>query len=431
MQIGNGIIMKRNYYIVILIFLTFFVISFITNILGALNPDVIQSFSLSLTLAGLLPFAFFIAYGVMSIPAGMLVERYKEKSTMVLAFVVAFFGALLFSLHPHYIVFLISLFLMGTGMAMLQVAINPLLRVSGGEEHFAFNSVLAQLIFGGASFIAPMFLTYLITNLGQKSGTNVVKLVFSNLVPQSLPWTSLYWVFALITLLMVVVILLSGFPTVERKEDEKAGTWETHKNLFKRKTVVLYFIGIFAYVGTEQGVSYWLSKFLYTYHNYDPLTVGASIVGWFWGMMSIGCLIGLVFLKLFDSRRILLVAVVLAATFLSIALFGSGRIALYAFPMVGFSLSVMWSIVFSLALNSIESHHGSFAGILCTAIIGGAVIQIIIGWLGDMFGLRIGMFVIYLTLGYIFSIGIWAKPIITNETIRTKKLKESALPTAN
>jgi fucose permease len=220
---------------------------------------------------------------------------------------------------------------------------------------------------------------------------------------------------------MVVIISISHFPAVERKEDEKAGTWEVYKNLFKQKTVILYFIGIFTYVGTEQGVSYWLSKFLYTYHNYDPLTVGASIVGWFWGMLSIGCLIGLGLLKLFDSRKILLGAVILTVIFLSTALFGPGSAALIAFPMVGFSLSVMWSIVFSLALNSIDNHHGSFAGILCTAIIGGATIQIIIGWIGDMFGLRIGMFIIYLALGYIFSIGIWAKPIITNKTISLKK----------
>jgi len=414
--------MKRNYYIVGLIFLTFFVISFITNILGALNPDVIQSFKLSLTLSSLLPFSFFIAYGVMSIPAGMLVERFKEKSIMLAAFVVVFAGALMFSLIPHYLVFILSLFMMGSGMAMLQVAINPLLRVSGGEEHFAFNSVAAQLVFGGASFLAPMFLTYLVTSLDMKNNSNIVQSVFSQLVPQDLHWTSLYWVFAAITLAMIIIISFTHFPFVERKEDEKSGSWKIHKTLFKQKTVILYSIGIFAYVGTEQGVSYWLSKFLYTYHNYDPMTVGASIVGWFWGMLSIGCLLGLVLLKLFDSRKILAVAVVSASVFLSIALFGSGGAALLAFPMVGFSLSVMWSIVFSLALNSVENHQGSFAGILCSAIIGGAVIQLIIGWLGDMFGLRNGMLFIYLTLGYLFSIGIWAKPIITNKTIEIKKI---------
>lgn len=414
--------MKKNYYIVGLIFLIFFVISFITNILGALNPDVINSFKLSLISSAFLPFAFFIAYGVMSIPAGILLEKYKEKKIMITAFVIAFIGALIFSIFPLYSVFIPSLFLMGAGMAMLQVAINPLLRVSGGEKHFAFNSVMAQLIFGGASFLSPMFLTYLISSLNDNHSNNTVKVIFAKLVPTGLPWTSLYWVFALIFLLMIGLIVIFKFPEVERKEDEKSGTWAAHKSLFKQKITILYFIGIFSYVGTEQGVSYWISKFLYTYHNYDPLAVGSSIIGWFWGMISIGCLIGLALLKLFDSRRILVVAVIFAMIFLSIALFGPGNFALIAFPMIGFSLSVMWSIVFSLALNSVNNHHGSFAGILCTAIIGGAVVQLFIGWLGDMFGLKAGMSFIYVTLAYLLFIGMWANPIITNETIKLKNL---------
>jgi MFS transporter, FHS family, L-fucose permease len=415
--------MKRSYYMVGLVFVTFFVISFITNILGALNPDVITSFNLSLTLSAFLPFAFFIAYGVMSIPAGILVEKYKEKKIMVVAFCVSLSGALMFSFFPNYLVFIISLFLMGAGIAMLQVLINPLLRVAGGEEHFAFNSVMAQLVFGAASFLAPMLLTYLVSSLNDKQTNNLPRMLLEKIVPESLSWTSLYWVFALILVIMIVLVALSKFPEVERKEDEKSGSWETHRNLFKQKVVILYFIGVFAYVGTEQGVSYWISKFLYTYHNYDSLTVGASIVGWFWGMMSIGCVLGLALLKLFDSRKVLIGAVLLAAAFLSIALFGPGQIALIAFPMVGFSLSVMWSIVFSLALNSVDKHHGSFAGILCTAIIGGAVIQLFIGWLGDLFGLRVGMSFVYLTLAYIFGIGIWANPLINNETIKSKKQK--------
>jgi fucose permease len=413
--------MKRNYYIVVLIFLIFFVISLITNILGSLNPDMITSFHLSLTLSAFLPFAFFIAYGVMSIPAGILVEKYKEKKIMLAAFLTAFIGALMFSLLPFYLVFLPSLFLMGAGMAMLQVAINPLLRVSGGEEHFAFNSVLAQLMFGGASFLAPMFLTYLVSNLNSTQSNNAVKKIFSGIVPADITWVSLYWVFSIVLLLMVIIVFVSKFPEVERKDDEKSGSWSTHTNLFKNKTVILYFLGIFTYVGTEQGVSYWISKFLFTYHNYDPISTGASIVGWFWGMMSIGCLLGLGLLKLFDSRKILRIAVIFAVIFLATALYGPGNIALIAFPMVGFSLSVMWSIVFSLALNSVDSHHGSFAGILCTAIIGGAVIQLFIGWLGDTFGLRVGMSFVFVTLAYLFSIGVWAKPLIANETIKTKK----------
>lgn len=149
----------RNYGMVALIFVTFFVISLVTNVIGAINPDVGKSFGLNLTLVGLLAFAFFVAYGVMSIPSGMLLERYREKPVMIAAFLLALAGALGISLFPGYLVFLLSLFLIGAGFAALQVAINPLLRVSGGEEPYAFNSVLAQLIFGCASFLSPLYIT--------------------------------------------------------------------------------------------------------------------------------------------------------------------------------------------------------------------------------------------------------------------------------
>ena len=419
--------MQRNYFMVVLIFIVFFVISLITNILGPLIPDIIKSFNLNLTLVSFLPFSFFIAYGVMSIPAGMLVEKYHEKIVMLWAFIIELSGAFLFALFPSYVVALASLFLLGIGMAILQVAINPLLRVAGGEEHFAFNSVLAQLIFGSASFLSPFIYSYLVTNISDKNQSqNFLISTLSSLVPENLPWISLYWLFAVLILIMVVVIYLSNFPKVTRKEDEQFGVWETHKNLFKMKTVILFFLGIFAYVGTEQGIANWISQFLYVYHGYDPLNVGSTIVSYFWGLLTLGCMLGLVLLKIFDSRKVLVWFSISALFWLSTALWGSTyffgiNLALISFPMAGFSLSVMWSIIFSLALNSVDSHHGSFSGILCTAIIGGAVVPLVIGWLGDLFGLRTGMLVIYITLGYILSIGIWAKPIITNETIASKK----------
>jgi fucose permease len=357
----------------------------------------------------------------MSIPAGLLVEKYKEKRIMVFAFGIALVGAIMFFLFPFYQIFIISLFLMGTGMAMLQVAINPLLRVAGGEEHFAFNSVMAQLVFGGASFLAPMFLTKMIADLKDGANTDFMILQLRDYVNSTTSWVAIYFTFAVMLLFMIIFVGLSKFPKVERSEIEKSGNWTIHKELFKNKIVVLYFLGIFAYVGTEQGVSYWLSKFLVTYHNYDPITIGSSIVGWFWGMMAIGCMVGLGLLKLFDSRKILIASSILSLIFLTIALHGDGSLSLMFFPLMGFSLSVMWSIIFSLALNSLKNHHGTFSGILCTAIIGGAVVQLIIGWLGDLFGLRIGLYFIYITLGYILSIGFWSNPIITNETISAKK----------
>src|SRR5476651_799775 len=198
--------MKRNYYIVALIMLTFFVISFITNIIGPLSPEFIKDFKLSDLLAGVLPFAFFIAYGVMSIPSSMLVQKYNEKVIMVVAFVVAFLGSLLLAVQPNYLTAVLSLFLIGCGMAMLQVVINPLLRVAGGAENYAFTSVLAQLIFGGASFVSPKVFTYLVTHLDNNDQSGIFS-ILQRLVPHDLHWISLYWIFAVISVFMFVTML--------------------------------------------------------------------------------------------------------------------------------------------------------------------------------------------------------------------------------
>ncbi|MFD2532864.1 sugar MFS transporter [Gracilimonas halophila] len=408
--------MKRNYYLVGLIVLIFFVISFLTNIIGPLVPQIIEDFDLSLTLVAILPFAFFIAYGVMSIPSGILIERFEEKKVMIAAFLVAFSGALLFALFPQYLVAVVSLFLIGSGMAMLQVAINPLLRVSGGEENFAFNSVMAQLFFGLASFISPLVYSYLVLNIGTEDMGALLSLL-TNIVPESLPWVSLYWLFAFVCLVMVVVIGVSNFPEVEKKEDELIGAFETHLELLKNKKVILFFFGIFAYVGAEQGVANWISEFLSTYHGYDPQTTGASVVSWFWGMMTAGTMLGLFLLKIMDSKKVLILFTSAVLISLTLSLFGSGEVALIAFPAIGFFIAVMWPIIFSLALNSVAEHHGTFSGILVTGIAGGAIVPLIVGSLGDLFGLRIGMLFLYISFGYILSIGFWAKPLISNKTI--------------
>lgn len=418
--------MKRNYYLVVLILVIFFVISFLTNIIGPLVPEIIEDFDLSLTMVAVLPFAFFIAYGAMSIPSGLLIEEYSEKTIMVSAFLVAFGGALLFGLFPNYLIAIISLFLIGTGMAMLQVAINPLLREAGGEEHFAFNSQLGQLFFGLASFLSPLVYSYLVVNLQSGETSGFLLSTISAIVPEELPWISLYWIFAVVSLLMVVVIMASHFPEVERKEDEKVGALETLE-LLKKPMVWLFFLGIFCYVGSEQGVANWISEFLSTYHGYDPQTTGASTVSWFWGMMTAGTVLGLLLLKVMDSRNVLILFTTGALICLSLALFGSGEMALYAFPAIGFLISVMWPVIFSLALNSVTENHGSFSGILVTGIVGGAVVPLIVGSLGDVIGLRYGMFFLYLTFGYILSIGFWAKPLVTNKTIEFSSKEDKEL----
>lgn len=419
--------MRRSYFIVGLIFLTFFVISFLTNIIGPLVPEIIDDFNLSLTLVAVLPFAFFIAYGVMSIPSGILIEKFQEKPVMVAAFLVASLGSMILALFPNYLTAVVSLFLIGSGMAMLQVAINPLLREAGGEEHFAFNATLAQLIFGLASFFSPLVYSYLVLNLQEVTReSNLLITMLSKIVPEDLQWISLYWLFAVISIGMVIIILVSRIPKVERTEEERVGGLKTYLELFRNPMVILFFLGIFTYVGTEQGVANWISEFLNKYHGYDPQTTGARTISFFWGLMTVGGILGVVLLKLVDSKIVLVGFTIGALLSLTAALYLPGSVALVAFPMVGFFAAVMYPVIFSLALNSVKEHHGSFSGILVTAIIGGAVVPLIIGGLGDLFGLRNGMLFLYLTMGYILSIGIWSKPLIRNVTIEFGKRKKQA-----
>ena len=419
--------MPRNRYMVFVVFLTFFVMSLLTNILGPIVPDIISSFHLSLTAAGFLAFAFFIAYGVMSIPAGFLVERFTEKPVMILAFLAGTLGSLSFALLPEYRVAVASLFVIGAGMATLQVAINPLLRVSGGEEHYAFNSALAQLVFGSASFISPRIYSYLVLNLKNSSSSrNVFLRVLRRLTPTDLPWVSMYWTFAFFTLLMIAVLLLSRFPQVQHTTEERAGSLEMYRALARKRVVWMYFFAMFAYVGCEQGTADWISQFLSQYHGFDPHTTGATAVSWFWGLLTAGCFLGLLLLKIFDSRKVLIGASFGALFCLSAALFGPASVSVIAFPAIGLFASVMWPIVISLALNSVAEHHGSFSGILSTAIIGGALVPVIIGRVGDRIGLRGGLACLYLTFGCILTIGFWAKPLINNATLNLKKASAEA-----
>ena len=367
-------------------------------------------------MAAFLPFSFFLAYGVMSIPSGFLVEYLGEKKVMILAFLISSIGALAFSINPSYSLYILSLFLIGSGMAMLQVSINPLLRNIGGEKEFAFNSVLGQLFFGLASFISPLIYSYLIISLSfGNEPSNYLILFLKNITFPNLRWVSLYWIFAVVSLFMCVTLIFTNFPEKKKPGRENKEKINNYLTIIKNPMVILYFFGIFSYVGLEQGVANWISKFLELYHSIDPQILGAKIISYFWGLMTLGTISGLFLLKLIDSRKILIFFTSASIISLLLAVFGSLKVSLISFPLIGFFISTMWSIIISLALNSTSKDHGAFSGILVSGIIGGAVIPLIIGILADFIGLKFGMTVLLIPLLFILTIGFWSSPLINNK----------------
>ena len=420
--------MKNNkkWGMLAVIMMFWFTISFITNILGPLIPDIIHNFELKdLAMAGFIPTSFFLAYAIMSIPAGILIDRYGEKPVLFVGFLMPFIGTVLFACFPFYTMLLISSFIVGLGMAMLQTVLNPLQRVVGGEENYAFIAELAQFMFGVASFVSPLVYAWLVRSLAPgvyQPGQNFLLDILAQVTPVTLPWVSLYWVFTLLLLIMLIVVALVRFPAIDLVEDERSGSSTTYKTLFRQKYVWLFFLGIFCYVSTEQGVSVWMTTFLEQYHGIDPKTIGARCISYFWGSMTIGCLFGMLLLKLIDSKRLLQISGGLAMVLLLMALFGPAAVSVWAFPAIGFSISMMYSIVFSLALNTVTQNHGSFAGILCSGIVGGAGGPLFISLLSDATSLRTGMLLVLLFMGYITFIGFWARPLVNNKTVSLKKL---------
>jgi len=386
----------------------FFVISFITNIIGPIIPEIIQNFNLSLSAAGLLPFAFFIAYAIFSIPSGYFIEIYGEKKIIIVAFIIAFIGSLFFSFFTNYLTGIISLLLIGAGMSILQVAINPLLRSCANAENFAFYSILGQLFFGLASFLSPIL--YI-----QISHSELV----NNFRLESPKWIVIYWIFCIISLVLIFIINLITLPTEKERKKGKI-TYISLENLLKNKWSYIYFFAIFFYVGTEQGINTWASQFFYTYHNIDPQTEGARVISNFWGNMTIGTLLGLMLIKLIESRILLIFLSILSIVLLTLGLFGDTWISLISISTLGLSISSMWSIIIALALNSFKKNHGALSGILMTGISGGAIYPLIIGSIGDFFELRVGLMLLYLSLVYILFIGYISKPKILNKKLSLK-----------
>ncbi|WP_299974889.1 MFS transporter [uncultured Pseudoteredinibacter sp.] len=407
----------RSLSSVLLVMATFLSIALITSIMGPIFPQLKSDFQLSNTITAFFPFAFFISYGVMSIPAGLLTELLGEKRVMLIALLIAALGSLLVATLPSMSVVLFSLFCIGSAMALLQVVINPLLRVSGGEEHYAFYSMLGQLVFACGGMIAPKIYSYLASqaDLVQNSEQLI------SLAGQPMSWISMYQLFVLLALVLILAVSLNRFPHVELKDDERVGGIALCISMFKNKTVLLFFFAIMAYVGAEVGITTTMSLFLQEYHHLDPITEGSAAIANFWQFMVLGCVVGLFLMKLFNARYVLAVFCLISLASYCLALWGSTQQSLLAYSAMGFFLSVMFPAIMSLALNSLDKNHGSFAGILCSGIAGGALVPVICGSITDFSeSYRAGALFIIVPLLYILFVSIKAKPIIENKTLFSK-----------
>ena len=383
------------------------------SIIGALIPDIIKTFSLSYSAAAVLPLSYYISFGVLAIPLGIIIEKFAYKKILLTSYAAGILGVIIFAYFGNYYSSIISLFIIGCSLTAAQVLALPLLRQAVGAAKLAFHTILNTCNYAIGAVGSPYLYTLIIKGIANPS-TDFPYNLLHYLTIDSYAWAIVYWVFLIFFIFAVLIILFVKFPPIQLDQNEKIGNMESFKELLSNKYIYFYFFALFSYAATEQGNANWISQFLNTYHSVDPQTTGALVLSWHWLLFALGCIAGMVLLKYFESRKILFWFTIAAMISLMAAIFGNDIMAIGGFSMVGLFHSVMWPIILALGMNSVKRHHGSLSGLLFAASTGGAFGVMIIGKLGDLFSLRWGFLFLMICYLMVASVFFWSKPNIGN-----------------
>ena len=411
--------------IITMIFL-FGMISFVTNLAAPMGIVLKNQFSVSNALGMLGNFGNFIAYAVMGIPSGILLQRVGYKKTALIAVAVGFIGVGIQYLSGHsspdmaFAVYLIGAFIAGFSMCLLNTVVNPMLNKLGGEGNKgnqliqvggSFNSVMAT--------ITPMFVGILIAG-------SIEKATISQIFPV------MYTAMAVFAIAFFVLLIVPIPEPNAATSTEPIG--KLMSGALKFRHFILGAIAIFVYVGVEVGVPGTLNLFLT-----DPIekggagissTISGFVVGTYWFLMLIGRLAGaslgakisskamltftsalgllLVFLAIFSSTGSLVNLPVLQQSATGGLSFGFAEVPINAMylVLVGLCTSIMWGGIFNLAVEGLGKYLAAASGLFMVLVCGGGILPVIQGLVADIAGVMPSYWVIIAALGYLLFYGL-------------------------
>ena len=369
----------------------YFSIGFITALNDILIPHFKLLFSLNNVHALLVQFCFFGAYFLMSLPSGKIVGRIGYKRGIIVALCTMGVGLLLFvpaSIAISYPVFLFALFVVGSGLALLQVAINPYVGALGKPESAAARLNLCGGLNSLATTIAPKLGA---TFIFVATGATAAELARSVRTP--------YVILAAFAFMVAIVTYFVHLPELIEKSPEsstdRGGAWQfTHLRLGA--------LAIFTYVGTEVAIGSILINFL-GQPAMGSLSRGAAAgyVSLYWGGAMVGRFIGAYALIHVRAERALAAVATSALVLVATAIFGHGHVAMWAIVSCGLFNSVMWPCIFPLSLKGLGRFTGQGSGLLVAMIVGGAIIPMAQGWLADKFGYQPSFIIVLLCYAYL------------------------------
>lgn len=344
------------------IFLSFFVMGF-GDAVGTLVGFATKEFALSKWMAGFLPFFALIAYGIFSVPTGILSDNKGKKFVLLLGLIIVIIGELIPVVSiSRYGILLVAIFLIGTGMTVLQVAGNPIMRDVSEEGRYSRNLTFAQFIKSIGTISAP-YIVPLIVVLG-----------FS--------WKGIFPIYAILALVTLISVSLLKVEA-EHIELESRASLKSSFGLLKNSYVFLMVLGIFLYIGAEIGLNSWIATYLNDYYGFDIEKLATLGIGFFLTALAIGRLFGSAILHFLSAKKFFLYTSLLGCLGIAGLFLGSKVVSLISIFVAGLAFGNIFPLIFSILIDHLPEKSSELSGLMCMAIVGGAIMPLLMGVIAD------------------------------------------------
>ena len=383
----------------------FFMWGFITSLNDILIPHLKGVFDLSYTQAMMIQMCFFGAYFIVSVPAGNLVKKVGFQRGISIGLMIAAAGCLLFvaaAKAQQYALFLGALFVLAAGITILQVAANPLVTLMGPSETASSRLTLSQAFNALGTTVAPLVggaLLFTVSGQYATKAQEAESVIF--------PYIGL----AALLVILAIIFTRISLPTPSNMEEESTITPTV--SILSYRHLVLGAIAIFMYVGAEVAIGSLLVNF-FGLENIAGLAEAdaAHYVAYYWGGAMVGRFIGAALMQRIAAGKLLTINALVIIVLIASTILNDGHVAMWSILLVGLFNSIMFPTIFSLALKDLGPQTSRGSGLLCLAIVGGAILPVLQGVTADSIGLQISFIIPVACYVYIAYYGvIGSKPV--------------------
>lgn len=401
-QLEDKIQKRRTYIISITIIgILFFIFGFVTWLNGILIPYLQIACELTTFQALYVAFAFYISYTVMALPSSWVLKKTGFKNGMMVGLFVMAVGTLLFipaAITRTYAIFLIGLFIMGTGLAVLQTASNPYITIIGPIESAAKRISIMGICNKVAGAIAPLILAYFILNDGDafveslKTMDETARIAaLDGLATRVI---APYIVMTLILVVLGFMIRYSPLPEIEDEPEVNIDeTVSSKKNIFQFPHLILGVIALFLYVGAEVIAGDTIIR--YGMSLGIPISTAKAFTSYTLAAMMVGYVLGILFIpKIISQRTALIISAVMGIVFSIAAIYTSPIISVSLIALLGFANALVWPAIWPLALHNLGRFIKTGSALLIMAIAGGAILPLVWGKLADIYSSQLAYWVL-------------------------------------